>query len=234
VLRPVPLSVLVVALPGLVFGVARALDVHVEVAPAARLTRRVLFVVDRSGSMQGGGFTHALGAVRDVLRQPSDDLEVGLLAFNQSTARWPGIPEGGARPVPPGWAALPSEDAVDRASAWLDSLGAGGDTLVGPPLAEALAEPRGDLSIVLVSDGLFARERTGTLLELVERAQAARVRRGLGRAVLACYGLGDAQGVLARLGEAGGGGYVREDLPPVDEALGTIRPAPMPSNLQLR
>jgi Mg-chelatase subunit ChlD len=197
-----------------------AVQLTIEVEPQARITRRVLFVVDRSGSMHGDHFGRALNAVRGMLEQSTDDLEVAVLAFNDGATRWPGRPEPDrARPVPAGWAALPSDDAVDAANAWLEQLGAGGDTLIIPALKEALAEPREDLSVVLVTDGLFGRERTDDIMGLIAARQQEREQRGWGRAVVACYGLGSSQRILARIGDVGLGGYIREELPP-DEDVG--------------
>src|SRR5690606_27366979 len=118
-----------------------------------------------SGSMHGDHFDRALRAVRDMFEHPTDDLEVGVIAFNDAAIRWPGRPEPERRrPVPPGWASLPSEESVDAANRWLEQLGAGGDTLIIPALSAALSEPRDELSIILVTDGLFGRERTDDIL----------------------------------------------------------------------
>jgi Mg-chelatase subunit ChlD len=204
-----------------------AIEVHVEVQPRTPITRRVLFVVDRSGSMHGDQFGRALACVHDMFEHASDELEVGLLAFNDATARWPGRPEPDKpRPVPQGWAALPSDEAVEAANAWLEELGAGGDTLVIPALREALAEPREQLSIVLVSDGLFGRERTDDIMATLSLGQQSRERQGLGPAIVGVYGLGPAQKILALLGDEGQGGYVREDLPPEEDDLGPPPPLP--------
>lgn len=190
------------------------IQLHLEVEPATPLTRRLMFVVDRSGSMHGDHFDRALRAVREMFEHPTDDLEVAVLAFNDGTTRWPGRPElERRRPVPPGWASLPSEESVAAANRWLADLGAGGDTLIIPALSVALSEPRDELSVVLVTDGLFGRERTDDIMGLIAAKQEERERRGLGRAVIACYGLGPTQRILARVAEVGGGGYVREEVP---------------------
>jgi Mg-chelatase subunit ChlD len=193
-------------------------QLQIEVPPEARITRRVLFVVDRSGSMHGEHFARALTAVKDMFETSSDSLEVALIAFNDGAVRWPGKPEDGNRPVPPGWAALPSDTAVAEANAWLEELGAGGDTLVIPAMRQALAERREELSVVLVSDGLFGRERTDDILGIITACQEERERTGLGRAVIAVYGLGPQQKVLTQIGTVGLGGYVREEIPLGEEA----------------
>ncbi|MCO5167674.1 MAG: VWA domain-containing protein [Planctomycetes bacterium] len=213
------------ALVGLAALPLCAINLHVEVEPSARITRRVLFVVDRSGSMHGDHFSRALDAVRSMLEQSTDELEFALLAFNDVPTRWPGVPETDRpRPVPPGWAALPSDTALTKANGWLEEMGAGGDTLIIPALRAALVEPRDDLSVVLVTDGLFGRERTDDIMGTIANLQEQRERDGHGRAVIACYGLGPSQKILARIGEVGGGGYVREDMDFEDEPPGLLPP----------
>jgi len=195
------------------------------VTPERRLTKRVLFVVDASGSMQGDKFARACRGVLQIAEQPIDEVEVGVLAFNDETARWPGLPEDHpARPVPDGWAALPSAEAVASASAFLAERGAYGDTLVIPALRQALAETRDELSVVVVTDGVFQRERSDDVLAALAEAQQAREERGLGRAVVLVYGVGREQEVLRELGAAGQGGYFREEPDRVPAVEGLARP----------
>jgi Mg-chelatase subunit ChlD len=210
----------------LAFPVFAAVQLELEVEPQSPITRRMLFVVDRSGSMHGDHFARALAAVREMFEHPTDDLEVGVIAFNDGTTRWPGRPEPDRRPrpVPPGWASLPAEDVVADANRWLEELGAGGDTLIMPALRAALTEPRNELSVILVTDGLFGRERTDDIMGLIATLQEERERQGLDRAVIACYGLGPSQKVLARIAEVGLGGYVREEVP-LDEDVPMLQPA---------
>ena len=194
------------------------------VEPQARLTKRVVFVVDVSGSMRGDKLGAACTAVMTALQQPVDEMEIAVIAFNDQPRRWPGIPEEGERKVPKGWAALPSQDAVKAAEKFLGELGAGGDTQVSPALREGLAEPRDDLSLVLVSDGIFQRESPDEVMAAFESGQKQREERELGRAVLMVYGVGSESGVLRRLAEGGRGGYLREPLVRLpDPVQGSLR-----------
>lgn len=186
-----------------------AITLHEVVAPQARLTPRVLFVVDVSGSMKGPEFTRALTAVRSIAAQPVDQLEFAVLAFNDGVYRWEGHPDADA---PPKWACAPSEDAVRAAEDWLSEQGAEGDTLVIPALAAALAEERDTLSVVLVTDGGFYRETQTAVLEALTSGQKARVDRGLDEAVVVVYGVGSrTRPVLEELGKVGKGGYWQEE-----------------------
>lgn len=178
----------------------------VEIEPTRPLTTHVCFVVDRSGSMHGQDFTDAIGAFRQVSEQPIDELEISVIAFTDITARWPGLDGSG-------WAELPSLEAMEAASGWLEALGAGGDTLVTPALMEALRLDRKELSIVLVSDGLFGRELSHHILGAVAGAQQERIQKGLDPALIAVYQVG---GYKTKLLEALGreGGYLRLEPPP--------------------
>lgn len=197
------------------------------VEPQARLTKRVLFVVDVSGSMRGDKLGAACAAVLSALQQPVDEMEIAVIAFNDQPRRWPGIPEeaeaGQGRAIPKGWAGLPSQEAVQAAEKFLGELGAGGDTQVIPALREALAEPRDELSLVLVSDGIFQREAPDDVLAALEAGQNERDERELGRAVLMVYGVGSESGVLRRLGESGRGGYLREPLLTLPQPLAPVQ-----------
>ena len=209
---------------GVLFGIPLLTGLVVVVQPQERLTKRILFVVDVSGSMRGDKFTKACEAVLRITEQPVDEVQIGVLAFNEVPSRWRGIPEEHpTRPVPVHWAALPSAHAVESASAFLAETGAGGDTLVIPALQAALGEPRDQLSIVLVSDGIFQREDASDILGAVRKGQAARVERGVGQAIVMAYGVGSESPVLKQLGQVGRGGYIRER---------TVRPAFDPSGIQ--
>ncbi len=184
-----------------------------EVVPAqSRLTPRVLFVVDVSGSMKGPEFTRALGAVRTIAGQPVDQLEFGVIAFNDGVHRWSGI---AGDDLPPGWAVAPSQDAVQQAEDWLGNLGAQGDTLVVPAIASALAEQRDKLSVVLVTDGGFYRETQNAVVTALRTGQKARADKGLGEAVVLVYGVGSrVRPVLEAVGKEGQGGYWQEEWQP--------------------
>lgn len=203
--------------------VALLAELITVVEPEARLTKHIMFVVDVSGSMRGDKLGAACAAVTGALQQPVDEMEIAVIAFNDQPRRWPGIPEAeGERKIPAGWAALPSQDAVREAEKFLAGLGAEGNTLVVPALQAALAEERKELSLVLVSDGIFQQESEDEVADALEAGQKKREERELGRAVLLVYGVGSEAGVLRRLGTAGRGGYLREPL----ERVPALQPAP--------
>ena len=183
------------------------------VAPEQRITRRILLVVDTSDSMKRGGrFARAMGAVAMITGQPVDELEVGVIAFAETHARWPGVPGGDARW---GWAALPSEEAVEEAVGWLETVDVGSTTSLGPALETALREPVEELSVIVVSDGVI--DNAGALRGHFGVGQAVRATQGRDRALVACYGVGSTRSVALReLAEWGGGGYWIEERQDAD------------------
>ena len=85
----------------------------------------------------------------------------------------------------------------------------------------ALADDRPRMTIVLVTDGLFGRERCEDILQAITTGQERRKT----RAVIGVYGLGARSKALDLIAAAGGGGYVREvpDPEPVPPDLGPPR-----------
>jgi Mg-chelatase subunit ChlD len=183
------------------------LSIVVELESKHPVTNRVLFVVDRSGSMTGDHFTRAMDAMREVASTPTDDFQFGVIAFNDTPLRWPGRPEDKGRKgeVPPGWARS-APAALAEAQMWLLQLGAGGDTRVTTALQAAMGDPATPLTVIVVSDGLFGHESPAELAKLLRELQGKRKV----RATVWCYGLGPHQRSLEAIADATGGGYLRE------------------------
>jgi hypothetical protein len=184
-----------------------------------RMTKRLIFVYDCSGSMNKNDLRNALNFVRGVMMQPLDEFEFGIIAFDGQTYRWGGIPEPKQTPpVPPNWAALPSQIAIEKATQWLQNLNDNGSTEVIPALNIALRENRDDLSIVVVSDGGFHAESTKSILEAIKQGQAWRKKSKLKRAHIMAVGVDDsANDALSKIGEEGGLGYFYPAPEPEEE-----------------
>jgi hypothetical protein len=157
------------------------------VEPKAPLSKRIYLVLDTSGSMKPH-MGDVMKIVRAIVGQPLDEFEIAVGTFDNRPGRWPGVPEADAhRPVPPGWARLPSADALKLAETWLQhEAPKGGGTEPEVALKAALAEPRADLSIVYVTDGEYTAE---DVMKAIRQGQAARKAKGLGEAVIAVYGI---------------------------------------------
>lgn len=210
----------------------RVLQIDTVVEPTERMTTRIAFVVDVSGSMKDvAKIGVGLGFSRSLLGREGDELEIAIYSFSDAKARWEGFPfdpSDGGKPPPPGWTYFPSVPALRAATEWLASQGAKGGTNPTGAVAAALEESVEKLTVVVITDGEFEPE---SFLAAIERGQAARERAGLGRAVLITVGVGQgssAQAHLRKAGEAGGGFfYVREveepgpELPKEEETPAT-------------
>lgn len=165
------------------------LEITTIVEQTQRMSTKIAFVVDASGSMSNfDRLGAALSFSKGLLGEQSDALEVAIYAFRDAAMRWPGFPhDGNGPPPPPGWTFFPSEPAYRAAASWLSALGAGGNTDPTEAVQEALAENIDDLTVVIITDGEF----DGNLFkQTIERAQAARVAAGHDRAVIIAIGVG--------------------------------------------
>jgi|GEM_PF-963863 len=176
--------------------------------------RDVVFVLDRSGSMQGWKMVAARRALGRMIDTLTERDRFAVLAFDDSLESPP--------------------DAADRMLAgtdrdrwqtleWLGTVDSRGGTEMGPALEKAVqllaatsAEGRGekpDSILVLVTDGQVAGE--DVLLKTLQKAAGARMPRifalGIDRAVNA--------GFLKRLADLGGGG---NDLVESEERLDEV------------
>lgn len=172
-----------------------------------RITKNIMFVVDTSGSMGSEGrLGDALGAVSMIMEQPTDDMQIACLAFNDAVSRWPGYRTKGDVRLDAGWARMPSNVAIHKARAWLAAFQASGMTNVEQAIKTALEETKRDLTIVLVTDGDFPEDR---LMRIARRWQTRRVEQKLGRAVIMVWGVGSEASksqAAASLANFGGGG----------------------------
>lgn len=128
----------------------------------ARMTNRILFVVDTSGSMTRDDSARATDMVLSTAGVPTDDLQVKLITFSDRAKAWDG-----------GWQRLPDPKVLSRLRETLPENG-NGDTNVLAAMRLALEEPMRDLSIVLVTDGIFGCQDQVTLPDLIRGWQAAR------------------------------------------------------------
>jgi Mg-chelatase subunit ChlD len=185
-----------------------------EVVPAKRsfrLTDRVLFVVDVSGSMKAH-LAQATASVLMIVQCPLDGFQVGLLTFSGENVRWKGKPKC-KHPVPerhgrscvlPGWASMPAD--YRPFVSYLNRCSAKGMTLAGPALLRAFQDPDPTLTIVFVSDGEFDLPST---LGAVKAGLAWRKAHKLPPAQIMVWGAGpDAKKSveLHALAKVGGGG----------------------------
>jgi len=173
-----------------------------------RLTKRVMLVIDVSGSMKSENrIGRAIQVVKHVMAQPTDDLEVAVVTFSSKWERWQGMPEPDAGPpVPYGWARLPSAKALDAAQHWVATRDSSG-TEPNDALRTAIKEPRDEVSVVFITDGDFPGDEC---VEAFREGQKARKAAGRAEAPVLVYGVGSSAEKhthLATIGDEGGCGF---------------------------
>lgn len=204
-----------------------------------QISKRVLFLFDCSGSMDPTDLARAIDATLLVAEQPTDEMEIAVIAFSGSTLRWPGVsdPPGTPNPVPPGWASLPSQKAIDEVRSWLSSFRGAGNTHILPALAAAMQEQRDELTIILVTDGMFNDSLmvpvslTKAILGTISYHQSKRKTAGLDPARFLFFGINDGTMMLSEVAESLGCGYLVEERieePVPDWSLPIGPPAPPP------
>ncbi len=183
-----------------------------EIVPSATpvpVKRFMLFVVDVSGSMQGGALAKAIDAVVAMTNVDNDDYYIGLIVFDMQPKRW----RWQEKKRWYAWATMPSVRNLRRAHAWLRGhIGLNNGTAVDPALGLALADPREELTIILITDGIFRNEDNP--IQVLRDGQRSRQERNLPPATLMVIGIGEAsqnRQHLRDLGREGEGGFYVQD-----------------------
>lgn len=174
---------------GVMFSVSLT---QLEPRSAGTLNKRIVIVVDASCSMEADeNFSRALTGTRMILEQPTDDMEVAVIAFGMEAIRYPTN----------GFLKLPSLDAVEALTkACVEAPVNSAGTNVRRAMKRALTEPK-DVSIVLVSDGDFVQ------------GDGDQVMKQVGKRPIMCL-LTDKSQVMQRIGrESGGGAWLLQSDP---------------------
>jgi hypothetical protein len=187
------------------------LSIVTVIEPQARITNKIVFLVDVSGSMGGERSLRAIEQVIEVAGQETDDIEIACITFSDETNRWP---EDGS------WRHLPDSDALVEIRTWLGDKYQGKGTPVTPAITRALTEDKKELTVVIISDGIFD-EMQDTILAHFERLQMHREEFGYGRVVLAGVGIsppehGDELKALVEHAGIFGAGYFLNEVPPAE------------------
>jgi len=178
-----------------------------------RMTTKIAFVVDASGSMDNSRrMGMALKFAQNIIGGGHDEMLVALLAFKSSHLRWPGVKHDGiGKPPPKGWAHFPGVPQLESAQAWLNAVPVEGATNPNSAMSEALAEPIRDLTVILITDGDFNGPRNAeSFKQTVKDAQALREKNELGRAVIIIIGISASskkQKHLTEVAKSEGGGF---------------------------
>jgi hypothetical protein len=172
---------------------------HRDVRPEefARPTKHILFLFDSSGSMDANQIGTAIEFVLDnrsgVAAAPFDDFHIALATFGTGVARWEGaedIDPATNRPISQyGWAAMPSEDNLTAARAWISANLDGGSTNFIPGIRHCFNSSSGvnanlaglqrpvtvnELTILIISDGEFhdKQQASNVIAELQKHRRA--------------------------------------------------------------
>jgi len=173
-----------------------------------RMSDKILFVVDSSGSMA----MHLKLAMQSVLlitRTPMDGFQVGLINFAGGPVRWKGKPKcmhkkrlkHSAKCVLPGWAEMPTEHKAFEK--YLQGSIISGMTRADLAVRLAMKERVQDVTIVLVTDGEFDH---GHLIKEIEKGRAYRKKHKLGTVYIMIWGVGSQAKDLKDVAKVGGGG----------------------------
>ncbi len=175
---------------------------------------RIVFVLDVSGSMLIGDRLQK--AVDACMLFSSDEMQVAVITFNSTTARWAGVKDPckhpkaakcGRKCLPPAWARLPKH--YPEVSSWVRSFKGSGGTQPVPALETALRMRRSGLMIVFVSDGDFTHNQN-LCASAVKRMRKWRRKKKLDWVPILVWGVGENaknQESLKRLAKVGGGGF---------------------------
>lgn len=165
----------------------------------APVTKRIAFVVDVSGSMNGPPQAAALAEVERVLSLFPDDGWMKVVSFSDVARVFDASALGLRFDASDtecacdaaGWLRLPSETLAHEAALWLSSHGSSGSTDLIAGLRAALDHVEDDLSVVLVHDGEPNGGRAENLPRVVGMARAwARERFGEDAAPLPIHIIG--------------------------------------------
>jgi Mg-chelatase subunit ChlD len=170
------------------------------VVPAKqRASERIVFVVDKSGSMDMEDTQAAIEAFTTVVTNsdPSLDVRICMYTFADQAIKWKH-----------GWQKMPSMKTLNTARQFI-SAESEGSTNLASGIHAILAEAPKNLTVVIITDGFFDHS-DAVIMTLMQQAQISRVLNGKKTAVVGCIGVGNiCERSLKKIGTAGQGGYFR-------------------------
>ena len=181
---------------------------HLAPDKGFRMSDRILFVVDTSGSMTGLT-ADACDSVLLIAESPVDGFQIGLITFDDTPTRWKGLPECKHKGkkhnkdcVLPGWCLMPKDHKEFRRYLQYSSSPTG---YTDAPLAieTAMKDTTPGLTIVLVTDGDFNHD---SLVKKITEINAMRAKKKLPRIYILVWGVGAGAAKLVDVAKVGGGG----------------------------
>lgn len=181
---------------------------RIAIEPKQKITSNIFFVIDCSGSMQGDRYSKAVDTLISIATQETDELNISALAFDQKQTRWIYQYDGN---TPNYWARLPDLDAIERLHAWLGTVCQNGNTTFIPAITTAFNEPKRDLTIIVISDGIFDEDQGEIVASVLALQENRRPRHG--DAVFVGFGISptllfdDLRAIVRNLPDSCNGGY---------------------------
>ncbi len=172
------------------YALVHVVPPDLALAPRAALPSATVFVLDRSGSMDGPSIRAARAALTSAVRTLRDDDLFSIVAFDDAIEPFDDHLEA-------------ADDAtIERACAWISGIDARGGTEIAPALAAGLrlaktSPPSHIARVIVLTDGAVAAERA-LLLDLAATRESVRVH---------VVGIGQApqRGLVRRLAATGRG-----------------------------
>lgn len=172
------------------YALVHVVPPDLALAPRAALPSATVFVLDRSGSMDGPSIRAARAALTSAVRGLRDDDLFSVVAFDDAIELWDDR------------LALAETATRESACAWIRGIDARGGTEIAPALAAALrlaktSPPSHVARVIVLTDGAVAAERA-LLLDLAATRESVRVH---------VVGIGQApqRGLVRRLAATGRG-----------------------------
>ena len=172
-----------------------------EVVPSTSpLSKKVIFIVDISGSMgQDDNLSRAFRFFTTTANAPVDAFDMQVFAMGSSCYHFS-----------KDWVKMPDEEEVKKCLAWLKTFDGRQSTNAVDCFKEALRVKEKSISIVIISDGLFDNIESTAKTVLDEQTRRTKE---YGRALIACFGVGEnaeKSSSLIDLGRTWGGGFYAE------------------------
>lgn len=141
-----------------------------------RKSPRMMLIIDVSGSMGGTKLSKAIKTAIEVVINPTDDIEIGVITFATRSIRLLNPFDNDTnKPIPDElfyrcspWFRLPSKNIIDALLTALKSLDSGGSTNPNDALRQAFNEEC--QTIVFITDGRF--NKGGDPADVVKAAHA--------------------------------------------------------------
>lgn len=169
-------------------------QIETLVEPNCPAQKRLIFVVDTSGSMDRVKVGAAIQTVINICNAPIDDFQVSAISFGGDTRRWEGTedidPRTGKDISPPGWSAFPSAKNLEILDNWLWKSIDKGSTDVNSAFEEAfnIADGIEEVSIVLISDCDFDAS-SEYLAKVIQKRQEVRFNKHMPVVTIGIFGI---------------------------------------------